>query len=118
MTMMMKDTTNLYAVSGGNAENILGNLVWFSVSDMEILRDDLVKLAMNVGLPEKYVPAPIRPSDAFRRATSEIGGVLRSNEEITEVLMVREVLSAEERVIRPKIPVKIIPTQAQRDQRL
>lgn len=96
----MANMNNLYAVKGGNADNILGNLVWFSVSDMEILRDDLVKLAANVGLPEKYVPAPIRPSDAFRRATSEIGGVLRAGEEITEVLMVREVLSSEERVVR------------------
>lgn len=100
MVMMTKDTTALYAVSGGTMNNTLGNLVWFSVSDMEILRDELVKLAVTVGLPEKYVPAPIRPSDAFRRATSEIGGVLRSNEEMTEVLMVREVLSAEERVVR------------------
>ena len=74
MSTMIHDATKLYAVKGGTTDNILGNLVWFSVSDMEILRDDLVKLAMNVGLPEKYVPAPIRPSDAFRRATSEIGG--------------------------------------------
>ena len=96
----MNNTTSLYAVKGGSNDNILGNLVWFSVSDMEILRDELVKIANNVGLPEKYVPAPIRPSDAFRRATSEIGGVLKAGEEITEVLMVREVLSAEDRVIR------------------
>lgn len=31
---------------------------------------------------------------------SEIGGVLKTGEEITEVLMVREVLSAEDRVVR------------------
>ena len=97
---MLTNTMNLYAVKGGSNENILGNLVWFSVSDMEILRDDLVKLSVSVGLPEKYVPAPIRPSDAFRRATSEIGGVLKAGEQITEVLMVREVLSAEDRVVR------------------
>ncbi|CVK18412.1 DUF6744 family protein [Sporomusa sphaeroides] len=99
----MNNMNNLYAVRGGEADTILGNLVWFSVSDMEILRDDLVNLAANVGLPEKYVPAPIRPSDAFRRATSEVGGVLRAGEEITEVLMVREVLSSEERVVRHMI---------------
>ena len=96
----MLNNANLYAVKGGNADNILGNLVWFSVSDMEILRDDLVKLAANVGLPEQYVPAPIRPSDAFRRATSEIGGILKAGEDMTEVLMVREVLSAEDRIVR------------------
>jgi len=100
MLNAINDTTNMYAVKGGSGNDILGNLVWFSVSDMEILRDDLVNLATNVGLPEKYVPALIRPSDAFRRATSEIGGVLRAGEDITEVLMVREVLSAEDRVVR------------------
>lgn len=97
---MINNANNLYAVKGGNVDNILGNLVWFSVSDMEILRDDLVKLAQSAGLPEKYVPAPIRPADAFRRATSEIGGVLKAGEKITEVLMVREVLSNEEKVVR------------------
>jgi len=95
----MINNANLYAVKGGNTDNILGNLVWFSVSDMEILRDDLVKLATNVGLPEKYVPAPIRNSDAFRRATSEIGGVLKLDSGST-VLMVREVLSDEDKIIR------------------
>lgn len=96
----MSNLNNLYAVKGGQTDNVLGNLVWFSVSDMEILRDDLVKLALNVGLPERYVPSPIRPSDAFRRATSEVSGILRAGEDITEVLMVREVLSSEERVVR------------------
>lgn len=103
---MLKDRSNLYAVKGGNADNILGNLVWFSVSDLEILRDDLVKMANNVGLPEKFVPAPIRPSDAFRRATSEVGGVLKASDEVTEVLMVREVLSDETRVVRHLIREK------------
>jgi hypothetical protein len=93
-------TTNLYAVKGGSADNILGNLVWFSVSDIEILREDLVKLANTANLSEKYVPAPIRPSDAFRRASSESGGVLKTADDSTEVLMVREVLSAEDRIVR------------------
>jgi hypothetical protein len=96
----MNNMNNLYAVKGGSVDNILGNLVWFSVSDLEILRDDLVKLANNVGLSEKYIPAPIRSSDAFRRATSDIGGVLCAGEDITEVLMMREVLSDEDHIVR------------------
>jgi len=92
--------SNLYAVQGGYNDNILGNLVWFSVSDLEIFRDDLVKLACQVGLPERFIPSPIRSADAFRRATSEIGGILKSGDDLTEVLMVREVLSAEERIVR------------------
>lgn len=91
---------NLYAVQGGNNNNILGNLVWFSVSDLEIFRDDLVKLASNVGLPEQFIPAPIRPADAFRRSTSEVGGILKVGDDRTEVLMVREVLSDEEKIVR------------------
>jgi len=93
-------TNNLIALKGGNNENILGNLVWFSVSDLDILREDLVKLAQHASLPEKYVPAPIRPTDAFRRATSEVGGVINAGGDQTTVLMVREVLSDEERVVR------------------
>jgi len=99
-------TSNLVAIHGGNidntnnANNILGNLLWFSVSDLEILRDELVKLVQHSGVPEKYIPAPIRPTDAFRRATSEVGGVINSVGDETTVLMVREVLSDEERIVR------------------
>lgn len=92
--------SNLIALQGDSAKNYLGNLVWFSVSDLEILRDDLVKLAQHAGMPEKYVPAPIRLSDAFRRATSEVGGVINAGNDATVVLMVREVLSDEERIVR------------------
>ena len=96
----MINTTNLVAVQGSKQDNTLGNLVWFSVSDIEILRSDLLRMAALAGLEEKYIPAPIRSADAFRRATSEVAGVLKTNEDRTEVLMVREVLSAEDRVIR------------------
>ena len=99
-TNTMTTTTSFVALQGGKADNYLGNLVWFSVSDVEILRSDLIKMANIAGLEEKYIPAPIRSADAFRRATSEVGGILRTTEDCTEVLMVREVLSAEDRVIR------------------
>lgn len=65
----MTTTTNLVALQGGKADNCLGNLVWFSVSDVEILWSDLIKMANIAGLDEKYIPAPIRSADAFRRAT-------------------------------------------------
>jgi len=91
---------NLVAVKNADMADTLGNLVWFSVSDLEILRADLTKLAQHSGLPEKYVPAPIRPTDAFRRATGEVGGVIKSVGEETTAIMVREVLSDEERVVR------------------
>jgi len=99
-------TNNLVAIHGGNnnntdnTNNILGNLLWFTVSDLEILREDLIKLMQHSGVPEKYIPAPIRPTDAFRRATSEVSGVINSVGDETTVLMVREVLSDEERIVR------------------
>jgi len=102
-------TNNLVAIHGGNnnntdnTNNILGNLLWFTVSDLEVLRTDLVKLVQHSGVPEKYIPAPIRPTDAFRRATSEVGGVINSVGDETTVLMVREVLSDEESVVRHMI---------------
>lgn len=91
---------NLVAVSGNETTAALGNLVWFSVSDIEILREDLVRMASIAGLEEKYIPAPIRSADAFRRATSEVGGIISSSDDCTEVIMVREVLSAEDRIVR------------------
>ena len=100
MTMMNLNNTNLVAVKGGKTTDMLGNLVWFSVSDIEILRGDLLRMATIAGLEEKYIPAPIRSADAFRRATSEVGGMLKTSEDYSEVLMVREVLSAEDRIVR------------------
>lgn len=82
---------------------IIGNLVWFSVPDIEIACEDLIRLAALAGLNEKYIPAPIRAADAFRRATSDIEGILKPGKIFVERLTVREVESTKERIVRKLI---------------
>lgn len=96
---MSVDVKNLVATENPG-DSALGYLVWYSVSEVKITQEELQKLALNANLPEKYLPAPIRPVDAYRRATSEVQGVLRSSNEITESLMVREVCADKESVVR------------------
>lgn len=53
--------------------SLLGHLVWFSVSEMEVKRDDLLGAIEDSGLGERFAPGEISPRDAFRRATSSLG---------------------------------------------
>jgi hypothetical protein len=53
--------------------SLLGYLVWFSVSEMEVGRDDLLGATLDSGLGERFAPGEISPRDAFRRATSSLG---------------------------------------------
>lgn len=88
-------------VASENAgDSALGHLIWFSVGDLEITRSDIEDLAGSVNLPERLLPAPIRSVDAFRRATGEVGGTISGTEHINEVLLVREVSSDKEGVVR------------------
>jgi len=89
-------------VAAENAgDSALGHLIWFSIGDLEITREDIEKLANDTNLPERFLPSSIRTVDAFRRATSEIGGInLGGTEKMTETLLVREVSSDKEGVVR------------------
>src|SRR5699024_4807187 len=51
---------------------ILGFLFWFSVGDLLIHHKDLKKKALQNNIDKKFIPKPIRVSDAFRRATTEV----------------------------------------------
>lgn len=89
-------------VAADNAgDSALGHLIWFSIGDMEITREEIEKLANDANLPDRFLPSSIRTVDAFRRATSEVGGVLlNGTDKSTETLLVREVSSDKEGVIR------------------
>lgn len=50
-------------------DNLIGHLVWYSVSECLIDRTTLRSYLKRVGLDEGYMPMEIRPSDAFRKAT-------------------------------------------------
>lgn len=88
-------------VAANNAgDSALGHLIWFSIGEMEITRKDIEALANNSNLPNYFLPPPIRTVDAFRRATTEVGGIIREKENVNETILVREVSSDKEGVVR------------------
>lgn len=52
-------------------EMLLGNLLFFSLTDMQLTENDLISVIKNNNLSENYV-RKISKADAFRRATSSI----------------------------------------------
>lgn len=53
--------------------SLLGYLVWFSVSELDVRRENLLGAIEDSGLDERFAPGEISPRDAFRRATSSLG---------------------------------------------
>jgi len=83
------------------SDSALGQLVWYSIGDLEITREDIENLANTANLPSRFLPPAIRVVDAFRRATSEVGGVtLSGNDQLNETLLVREVSSDKDGILR------------------
>lgn len=61
------------ATAGNQSQPLLGHLVFASVGDLRIHKQDLEHIFTNAGLSlNKYQPGDIRPSDAMRRATSKL----------------------------------------------
>jgi hypothetical protein len=64
---------NLVAMERSGVDvQFLGSLVWFTISDCRVVRDDLAAAFDEAGIDQKYLPKPISPRDAFRRATKRI----------------------------------------------
>jgi hypothetical protein len=51
---------------------LLGYLLWFSVAEAAVRREDLISAIEDSGLPERFAPGDISARDAFRRATSSL----------------------------------------------
>lgn len=49
----------------------LGSLLWFSITDSRITREDLRRAFTDAGIDLSYLPRPICARDAFRRATKQ-----------------------------------------------
>src|SRR5215203_6890245 len=66
------------AIGAGAAEavpeevSLLGYLFWYSVSEAEVRREDLIGAMADAGLEEGFAPGEISARDAFRRATSSL----------------------------------------------
>ena len=79
----------------------LGSLTWYTLREVEITRDEILNCLRNAGIDEKFAPKPILPSDAFRRATSEVETRRLPQGDGTFInLLVREVHSDNEEVLR------------------
>jgi hypothetical protein len=50
---------------------MLGALVWYSIHDAPVRRQQIVDGLTAAGLDAHFAPLPIHPADAFRRATAE-----------------------------------------------
>jgi len=52
--------------------NFIGQILWFTISEITATREQLKEYLTRTGLEEKYLPKPISPRDAFRKATSKM----------------------------------------------
>lgn len=74
---MAVDLQKVVAVQNEQQEGIIGHLIighlmWYSVGNQLIERDELERKLASAGLDEGWMPNPIQAHGAFRRATSEI----------------------------------------------
>jgi hypothetical protein len=52
--------------------SLLGYLFWYSVSEAEVRREDLIGAMVDAGLDERFGPGEISTRDAFRRSTASL----------------------------------------------
>lgn len=96
------NTENLLVLDDKTFEaNFLGRILWFTVSDMKVTYDQLETAFRNAGIDEKYLPKPISPRDAFRRATkvAEAKRIKLDNDRYLN-LLVREVKMSDDEIVR------------------
>jgi len=64
-------TENLVAVEKivGTKAEFIGQLLWYTLTDCRITREELSREFDNYGIDKKYLPRPINNRDAFRRST-------------------------------------------------
>lgn len=113
MSSMMDGLKRMVGVRNADVP-ALGRLCWYTVpEDIWVSREDLERKFRDCGLKPEWMPGPIRPSDAFRRASALLQ---RKNIEIVKDelyanLLVREVASGREEVERHLIWETVDSTQ-------
>lgn len=96
----VRDLESMIATTGVS-QGFLGHLFWFSIGKQMNKKDDIKIKMEEAGLDEGWLPASIRSTDAFRRATSE--AKLRkktSNAKVVKNIMVREVYTDNKEIQR------------------
>ncbi|MFF5996518.1 DUF6744 family protein [Lysinibacillus sp. KU-BSD001] len=59
-------------VAKTEGQGSIGHLFWYSIQHVKISREELEQKMQTFQIDTKYLPNPIRPADAFRRATQEL----------------------------------------------
>jgi len=89
------------SIMDGNSSDILGNIFWFSIGDMLMHEEDVKTKLQDAGISLDYMPNPIRVSDAFRRATTEVRRKRDTEyKDLKERLLIVEIASSPEMIIR------------------
>lgn len=100
------NTNNFIGIEKGGVEiNFLGRLLWYTISELKITREQLQIIFAANGIDEMYLPNPINVRDSFRRATKEAEQKrieLSTDKKNTKYLnlMVREVHMTNDIIIR------------------
>lgn len=76
----------------------LGVLFWFTVPELKIERPALANAYAQAGIPASFLPSPIQPADAFRRATSRLH---REGDPVS--VLIREAGSDKEGIVRQAV---------------
>ncbi|MDX8367686.1 DUF6744 family protein [Cytobacillus sp. IB215665] len=108
---------NKAAVSTVEGEaQVIGYLTWYSVGEDLYAREDLRKSLLANNIEESFLPKPIRPADAFRRATKAIETKHSDDENNNKVYknyIVRNVVSTNEKIQR-NIVKEVVDQQGER----
>lgn len=98
----MMDLKEMAAVAQTSDNNVLGNLVWYTIGEQLVPRDVLAHKLTNAGIDEGFIPAKIRIPDAFRRATAAVERKRENGlvEGTIDNYLVKEVSSDAEHVLR------------------
>lgn len=87
-------------INGLPDDMFLGSILWFTVSGGTTTLADLQEWFAELGLDPKYLPPPINPTDAFRRATSEAKVEYVDSDGNPVTLIMKEVEHSADRVVR------------------
>lgn len=101
-------------VDEGN--NQLGYIFWYSItSEVEVTRIDLQQHFSKIDIDENWLPNEIRPSDAFRRATTEVQRkkVPTNDPNIFQNFLVREVYS-DNKMVQRNIVIETVDQSGKR----
>lgn len=95
------------AVQGANPNTIptIGDIIWYSVPEMEIKWDILEAVAQKCNISKDFLPGKIVPSDAFKRAVTTVSRSWQNQSidlgnELYEKLMVRGIVANDFKIVK------------------